>query len=96
MCVENVSTIDNTVLSMSPPRFSDTLIPTNYEIFLSGETMLFCYDQSVLDQNKAPKVQMPRWNDTISTNTTINHSTNTAVPQLNWACLQCLACTAHA
>ena len=28
--------------------------------------------------NEAPKVQMPRWNDIISTNTTIHHSTNTA------------------
>ena len=38
----------------------------------------------------APKVQMPRWNDTLSTNKTIHHSTNTAD-----ACIQdfCTAIT---
>ena len=36
-------------------------------------------------KNKAPKVQMPRWNDTLSTNTTIHHSTNTATAD---ACIQ--------
>ena len=28
--------------------------------------------------NEAPKVQMPRWNDTLSTNTTVHHFTDTA------------------
>ena len=42
--------------------------------------------------NEAPKVQMPRWNDTLSTNTTIHHSTNTATAD---ACIQdfCTAIT---
>ena len=35
--------------------------------------------------NEAPKVQMPRWNDTVSTNTTIHHSTNTATADV---CIQ--------
>ena len=34
---------------------------------------------------EAPKVLMPQWNDTISTNTTIHHSTNTATAD---ACIQ--------
>ena len=37
------------------------------------------------EMNEAPKVQMPRWNDTISTKTTIHHSTNTATAD---ACIQ--------
>ena len=42
--------------------------------------------------NEAPKVQMPRWIDIISTNTTIHHSTNTATAD---ACIQdfCTAIT---
>ena len=44
--------------------------------------------------NEAPKVQMPWWNDTISTNTTIHHSTNTATAD---TCIQyfCTAITMH-
>ena len=34
---------------------------------------------------EAPKVPMPQWSDTISTNTTIHHSTNTATAD---ACIQ--------
>ena len=60
----------------------------NHDCNLMGQTY---YSRIIIKHiNEAPKVQMPRWNDT---NTTIHHSTNTATADA-WISVQQSQCSA--